>query len=248
MKSIFNSSLILLFCLNVMGQHVHLKHFKPHGHEEHLHFKSSINHCKAMAAYGKHTSHYRHVPHVTEVVHNVPLPRTNNPQSVAEPTLQAQKAEPIAEPQTEPAKAIEPEEEKPVNKTKSNPKIARYSAKIDSLQPGESFNLPAITFISNQDALAVTNMDSFLEAAEFAKNGYIILIEGHTDDRGDDDYNMKLSMKRVAKIKQLMIEQGVPEDNISVVGNGEKMPLVPNTSDENRLQNRRIEFKIFKMQ
>ena len=238
----------LIGCLNASSQHLRIKHYKPHGHEEHLHFKPAINHCKAMVAYGHHI-HHNHVEHVTELIHNIPL---SNPVSKTTP-----KNTEIAANNAAPKDSIKPEPElksktdiKPepiVDKIKSNPRLSKYSQKLDSLQPGESFNLPAITFISNQDALAVTNMDSFLEAAELAKNGYMILIEGHTDDRGDDDYNMKLSMKRVAKIKQLMVEEGVPEDNISVVGNGERSPLVPNTTDANRLQNRRIEFKIFKM-
>ena len=251
MRTLFIPAFALLVFGDVTAQHFKLRHFKPHGHEEHLHFKSTINHCKAMAAYSKHSSHYRHVPHVTEVVHNVPLARLNTAQPIAETVPLAQNTEPNNAPSNVVPKKTESSPEAapstPISKVKSNPKIAKYSAKIDSLASGGAFDLPAINFISNQDELAVANMDSFMEAAEFAKSGYMVLIEGHTDDRGADDYNMKLSMKRVEKIKQLMVQLGVPEDNISVVGNGERTPLVPNTSDENRLKNRRIEFKIFKM-
>jgi outer membrane protein OmpA-like peptidoglycan-associated protein len=241
MKILQISVFTIFICSNVLGQHFRLKHFRPHGHEEHLHFKPAINHCKAMAAYGHHL-HHHHVEHVTEVTHNVPIsnPMKKNKSSDSivviknEITKDSIKTEPIKTPD-------------PVNKIKSNPRIAKYNSKIDSLDSGGSFDLPAINFISNQDELAVANMDSFMEAAEFAKNGYLVLIEGHTDDRGSDEYNMKLSMKRVEKIKQLMVQLGVPEDNISVVGNGERTPLFPNTSEEYRLKNRRIEFKIFKM-
>ena len=84
-----------------------------------------------------------------------------------------------------------------------------------------------------------------MEAMEFAKQGKMVLIEGHTDDVGSSNSNLKLSMKRAEKIRQLMLSGGVSDELISVIGFGEKQPLVPNSSSENRAVNRRIEFKVF---
>lgn len=126
------------------------------------------------------------------------------------------------------------------------PKTAKYQQAIDSMKSGDALSLPTINFVYNQDELSVANMESFMSAVEFGQKGFMVLIEGHTDDKGSDDYNLKLSMKRVERIKSLMIGMGVPDDLISVVGQGERQPLVPNDSDEHRQQNRRIEFKIFK--
>ncbi len=203
-----------------------------------------------MGAYNKHHLHHRHVEHVAEVAHNIPAPRSTpkpSPDSVSKaPELATnnQKATKVEPEVTKPAPILEPTS---TEKVKLNPRIAKYGESIEALKPGESINLPPINFISNQDEFAVVNMDSFMEAAEFAKNGFMILIEGHTDDKGSDEYNLALSMKRVEKIKQLMVQMDVPEDNISVVGHGERKPLVPNTSEANRLKNRRIEFVIFKI-
>lgn len=105
--------------------------------------------------------------------------------------------------------------------------------------------LPPIQFITDQDEFSVVNMDSFMQALEFALQGKVILVEGHTDDLGSDAYNLKLSMKRVEKIRQLLIEGGASDNSISVIGFGESQPVVPNTSPENRAKNRRIEFKVF---
>jgi outer membrane protein OmpA-like peptidoglycan-associated protein len=105
--------------------------------------------------------------------------------------------------------------------------------------------LPPIRFITAQDEFSVVNMDSFMQAMEYAQQGKVVLIEGHTDDVGSSDSNLKLSMKRAEKIRQLMLSGGVSDDFISVIGYGEDQPLVPNTSTENRAVNRRIEFKIF---
>lgn len=107
--------------------------------------------------------------------------------------------------------------------------------------------LPPIQFITAQDEFSVVNMDSFMQAMEYAQQGKIVLIEGHTDDLGSDAYNLKLSIKRAEKIRQLLLSGDIGDELISVVGYGESMPVVPNTSEENRSINRRIEFKIFSL-
>ncbi len=114
---------------------------------------------------------------------------------------------------------------------------------LKTMQP--EIILPPIRFIQDQDEFSVANMDSFMQAMEYAQEGKIVLIEGHTDDLGSEDYNLKLSMKRAEKIRQLLLSGGVADELISVIGYGESQPLVPNNSTENRSINRRIEFKVF---
>jgi outer membrane protein OmpA-like peptidoglycan-associated protein len=128
---------------------------------------------------------------------------------------------------------------------KDMPPDQRKKAVLD-LPPDRSLN--PIRFISDQDEFSVVNMDSFMEALELINQGKMVLIEGHTDDLGSDEYNLKLSMKRVEKIRKLMLEAGANDGLISVIGYGEKRPIVPNNSTENREINRRIEFKIFDLQ
>jgi outer membrane protein OmpA-like peptidoglycan-associated protein len=70
-----------------------------------------------------------------------------------------------------------------------------------------------------------------------------VQILGHTDDRGTDEYNRKLSESRAQTILQVLVKQGVPADVMTAAGLGKSMPLVPNTSDENRQMNRRVEFR-----
>ncbi len=107
--------------------------------------------------------------------------------------------------------------------------------------------LTPLQFISNQDEFSVVNMDSFIQAMEYAQAGKIVLVEGHTDDIGRDSYNLDLSMKRAEKIRELLLSGGISDELISVIGYGETQPLVPNNSDKNRAVNRRIEFKIFSL-
>jgi outer membrane protein OmpA-like peptidoglycan-associated protein len=107
--------------------------------------------------------------------------------------------------------------------------------------------LPPIRFIFNQDEFSVVNMDSFMEALENINQGYLVLIEGHTDDLGSSYYNLNLSIKRVEKIRELLLQAGADPGLITIKGFGEEKPIVPNINDENRQINRRIEFKVFEM-
>jgi outer membrane protein OmpA-like peptidoglycan-associated protein len=107
-------------------------------------------------------------------------------------------------------------------------------------------NLAPLYFTFDQDEFSIVDMEPFLIAAEYALQGRTVLIEGHTDSHGQDTYNVKLSIKRVQKIRQLMLDLGVPDDRISVVGYGEELnKSKSNSTDEARQLNRRVDFTIF---
>lgn len=249
MKRIF-FVVFFLFTAILFAQKPHIRHFRPKGHEEHLHFKARLNNCRAMGAYNRHHLHPQHVPHGVFVVHqgssesHPQAPAGHDTSSSAHKDHLASVATDNSSIAPRPDTVKKPAEpEKP----KLGPMMSKYEDQLKEIKPGGSISLPPINFVYNQDELAVANMESFMQAVEFGQNGFAVLVEGHTDDKGPDDYNLKLSMKRVERIKQLMMEMGVPEDNISVVGHGERQPLVPNDSDAHRLMNRRIEFKVFKL-
>jgi outer membrane protein OmpA-like peptidoglycan-associated protein len=71
-----------------------------------------------------------------------------------------------------------------------------------------------------------------------------VLIEGHTNDIGDDEVNYRLSDKRAATVLQWLITAGIDRNRLTSKGYGETRPLVPNDSDEHRALNRRVEFTI----
>ncbi len=105
--------------------------------------------------------------------------------------------------------------------------------------------LESLYFITDEAEFAYVDFDPFLLAVEFALQGKMVLVEGHTDDRGDRDHNLKLSMKRVRQIETLMHDIGVPPQNVSVIGYGESIPKYDNSTEEGRQKNRRVDFKIF---
>lgn len=68
-----------------------------------------------------------------------------------------------------------------------------------------------------------------------------IRIVGHTDDIGSDYSNQVLSEGRAQSIRTEMINRGIDGDRIETKGRGERDPIVPNDSEENRQKNRRVE-------
>jgi outer membrane protein OmpA-like peptidoglycan-associated protein len=69
-------------------------------------------------------------------------------------------------------------------------------------------------------------------------------IEGHTDNRGNADYNLDLSKRRAASVRQWLIDHGIATDRLESEGYGLTRPIATNDSDAGRAQNRRVEFKI----
>ncbi|RMF48656.1 MAG: OmpA family protein [Bacteroidetes bacterium] len=68
-------------------------------------------------------------------------------------------------------------------------------------------------------------------------------VEGHTDAVGDPAYNRKLSRQRAENIRRYLLQAtGLPPDQIVAEGYGPDRPLLPNTTEENRARNRRVEF------
>ena len=72
-----------------------------------------------------------------------------------------------------------------------------------------------------------------------------ILIEGHTDNTGADDYNKSLSVKRADEVGRFLKQGNVSGSRISTKGYGESQPLMDNASEAGRNQNRRVDVAIF---
>jgi len=75
---------------------------------------------------------------------------------------------------------------------------------------------------------------------------YEVIIEGHTDDIGKEEYNLELSERRAKAVTDYLLGRGLRADRLKYVGMGETVPLYPNDSDEHRRRNRRVEFMLIK--
>jgi len=70
------------------------------------------------------------------------------------------------------------------------------------------------------------------------------MITGHTDNDGEEEYNMELGLRRAAEHKAHLVSLGVDESKISIQSKGETMPYQPNDSPENKKMNRLVEIHI----
>ena len=93
-------------------------------------------------------------------------------------------------------------------------------------------------------------VDAYLQtlAKRVAKTGERIELTGHTDNKGEPDYNLRLGASRARQIKDLLVKLGVNADLISTASKGESLPVAPNTSEENSHNNRRVEVRLIKKQ
>ncbi len=71
-----------------------------------------------------------------------------------------------------------------------------------------------------------------------------VVIEGHTDERGSDEYNMALGERRAAAVRKYLYNLGVPMKQMSIVSYGEAQPAVAGSGERVWQLNRRAEFSV----
>lgn len=72
----------------------------------------------------------------------------------------------------------------------------------------------------------------------------LVRVEGHTDSKGSTDYNMDLSRRRAMAVRDLLVQRGIADSRLDMVGYGEGMPVATNDTEAGRQKNRRVEIKI----
>jgi outer membrane protein OmpA-like peptidoglycan-associated protein len=73
-------------------------------------------------------------------------------------------------------------------------------------------------------------------------------VEGHCDVRGPDAYNDWLSNERAARVREALVEAGLPPDRITSIGYGKSRPVDPGMTEEAHQRNRRVEFAITRVE
>jgi OOP family OmpA-OmpF porin len=100
-----------------------------------------------------------------------------------------------------------------------------------------------VEFEFNKDTVLAIYGDQLdaIAAAMKAHDDIDLVLEGHTDSRGADQYNMSLSDRRALAVKAKLVEDyGIPTARISAVGYGETQPIEGNDTEEGRARNRRV--------
>ncbi len=113
----------------------------------------------------------------------------------------------------------------------------------------QKFVLSNLRFKFDSDELedtSLSDLNQVVEAIVATKHVERVLVEGHTDSWGNDEYNQKLSDKRSLAVKRL-ISKKVPMDigKIESVGYGEMQPIADNANYQGRVKNRRVVVIVF---
>jgi len=90
--------------------------------------------------------------------------------------------------------------------------------------------------------LDIIDLTQIALAVNYVNEGKAILLVGHADNWGSEQYNHVLSLKRATIIRDMMVKLGCNPDLITVKGEGEKSPITTNDHHEGRQNNRRVEF------
>jgi peptidoglycan-associated lipoprotein len=69
-----------------------------------------------------------------------------------------------------------------------------------------------------------------------------VVLEGHCDERGSEEYNLALGERRAVAVKQYLLNLGVPASNVTTVSYGESRPAKPGHDETSWQYNRRVEF------
>ncbi len=120
-------------------------------------------------------------------------------------------------------------------------------AKVERVEEGikVEFNEKILFAFSSSDLgdAAKTNLNNLVAVLNKYPNTNIE-VQGHTDPRGSDEYNMGLSERRAGAVADYLKGQGIVASRITTKGYGESAPAYTNDTDEGMAQNRRVEFLI----
>ncbi len=116
--------------------------------------------------------------------------------------------------------------------------------KADGCADFVSFNL---YYAPRVNEITPKSMSVLEKAVGFLKEHpeYKVRIIGHTDNVGDDDYNMKLSKERAEDVLKIFNRKGINFNRLEAIGKGESEPIESNDTDEGRQLNRRIQVELY---
>jgi len=115
---------------------------------------------------------------------------------------------------------------------------------LKKIEKGKSIVVKNIHFESGKAYLrkeSLNILDRIIDQMNRNK-GIKLEVRGHTDSRGSDDYNKKLSERRADAVVEYMIKHGISPERLTAVGMGEDKPVADNNTAKGRSKNRRTEF------
>ncbi|MGH7469265.1 MAG: OmpA family protein [Longimicrobiales bacterium] len=106
--------------------------------------------------------------------------------------------------------------------------------------------LDPIYFEFDRAELRVQEQEYLMRVAAIlrANSDAVVVIEGHTDPRGTDDYNLALGNKRAQNVRAFLLAQNVEARKLELASRGEQLPVDPARTEAAYARNRRVEFRL----
>ena len=192
--------------------------------------------ARDTAASAQPAGHATVPSNVPEAVSGDPAPTEAPPEEVAVPEpIEDSLPEPVEDPLPEPSEEIAVIEEVATPEAAPAPEATPAGGGHGS-----------VLFWSDNAAIGPQGRRILLPLVQMAtrRGGARVLIEGHTDQRGDSDHNERLSWRRAQAVARFFSRRGVPNSRLEVVGHGDRQPLDTGTGSDADARNRRVEIGV----
>lgn len=119
---------------------------------------------------------------------------------------------------------------------------------IKLMPSGETIRLNRLIFMQGKSDIDPASFKELDDIVAMMKENtkMVIQLEGHTDNQGSAEANMKLSQDRVEAVKKYLVKNGAGKDRIKTKAFGGSKPLRNEMTPEARAMNRRVEMRILK--
>ncbi|NJM25818.1 MAG: OmpA family protein [Bacteroidia bacterium] len=127
-------------------------------------------------------------------------------------------------------------------------KTLEMNFKLQPVERGTTVNLKSVLFERGTSNLLEDSFPELDLVVEFLNKNPNVKIElaGHTDNRGIQSHNVRLSQLRVERVREYLVSKGIVANRVTGKGYGGSKPIASNEAEETRQLNRRVEFIIKK--
>ena len=122
------------------------------------------------------------------------------------------------------------------------------NAKVERVGEGIKITFDSgILFDFDSYALRTASKDNIRELSDILEDypDTKVMFAGHTDSKGSDEYNQKLSENRAKSVARYAAENGVDSERMIITGFGEEDPVADNSTEAGRQKNRRVEIAVY---
>jgi len=132
----------------------------------------------------------------------------------------------------------------------ANNRISTLDTKINNINDiYTQSEMMTVVFPLNSAMLtdqAKSTLDRIASDLSGQPSGYMIEVQGFTDNTGTEQYNIGLSQRRAEAVERYLVSKNLPLYRVSIVGLGKDNPIADNKTSQGRAQNRRVEVRVLK--